>query len=138
MICSLAFDCAGNHTFDDLFAEDEVEDHDGGHGDEHGRHLLRIVGSELAFELGQGQRNGLKTYVLDQNQGEGEFVPAAEYLNDGYRYQDRLADRENDMPQGIAEAAAINGCSLFQRDRNGFHIAFYQEDPHRKTEGHIG
>ncbi len=132
------FDCTGNHAFDDLFAEYEVKDDNGGHGDEHGCHLFRIIRCELAFELGQSQRNGLQAYILDQNQCEGELIPAAEYLNDCYGHEDRFADRENDVPQRIAEAASVDGCCLFQRNRNGLHIAFYQENSHRESERHIG
>ena len=93
-----AFDCTGNHAFDDLFAEYEVKDDNGGHGDEHGCHLFRIIRCELAFELGQSQRNGLQAYILDQNQCEGELIPAAEYLNDRDSSKNRAADWKDDSP----------------------------------------
>ena len=65
-----AFDCTGNHAFDDLFAEYEVKDDNGGHGDEHGCHLFRIDRSELSFEMCQCQWYCLQSYVFQKNQGE--------------------------------------------------------------------
>lgn len=61
---------AGDHALDDLAVEGEVHDHDGRHGDQHGGHLLGIIGGELALELGQRQRHRLQVDVVHQYQGE--------------------------------------------------------------------
>ena len=38
----------------------------------------------------------------------------------------------------MGKVTSVNCRSLFQRYRNGFHIALYQENTDRKTKGYIG
>ena len=76
--------------------------------------------------------------VLDQHQGEGELVPAAEHLDDGDRYQDGLAHGHDDAPHGAGEAGAVDGRGLLQGDGDALDIAFHQEDAHGQAETDVG
>ena len=128
---------SGYHTVDDLLTECKVQNNDRRHCDQHCCHLFRVIRCKLTLELSQCKRNGLQSDILDQNQSERELIPAAEYLNDRYRYQDRTADWENDIPQRMAEAASINGCCLLQTNRNRLYDALHQEDAHWKSKGYV-